>query len=45
MEVRAISEAIMSLRDVQAIVVADSLSTLEEVRQGMHYADLKQAIT
>ena len=48
MEVRAISEAITWLRDerhVHAIFVTDSLSTLEKVRLGMHYADWKPAIT
>ena len=42
MEVRAISEAIMWLGDerhVHAIFVTDSLSTLEKVRLGRHYAD------
>ena len=46
MEVRAISEAITWLRDerhVHAIFVTDSLSTLEKVRLGMHYADWKPA--
>ena len=48
MEVRAISEAITWLRDerhVHAIFVTDSLSTLEKVRLGMHYADWKPAVT
>ena len=48
MEVRAISEAIMWLRDerhVHAVFVTDSMSTFEKVRPGMHYADLKPSTT
>ena len=48
MEVIAISEANTWLGDerhVHAIFVTDSLSTLEKVRLGRHYADWKPTIT
>ena len=46
MEVRIISEAIAWLGDeryLHAIVVKDSMCTIEKVHLGMHYADLKPA--
>ena len=46
MEVRIISEAIAWLGDeiyLHAIVVKDSICTIEKVHLGMHYADLKPA--
>ena len=48
MEVRAITEALEWLRDsghAHVIFVTDSMSTLDLVRQGMHYADWKPLIT
>ena len=48
MEVRTISEVIAWLGDeryVHAIVVKDSICTIEKVHLGMHYADLKPANT
>ena len=48
MEVRTISEAIAWLGDeiyLHAIVVKDSICTIEKVHLGMHYADLKPANT
>ena len=48
MEVRIISEAIAWLGDeryLHAIVVKDSICTIEKVHLGMHYADLKPANT
>ena len=47
MEVRAITEALQWLRDsghAHSIFVTDSMSTLELVRQGKHYADWKPII-
>ena len=48
MEVRIISEAIAWLGDeiyLHAIVVKDSICTIEKVHLGMHYADWKPANT
>ena len=48
MEMRAITEALEWLRDsghAHVIFVTDSMSTLDLVRQGMHYADWKPLIT
>ena len=47
MEVIAITEALKWLKDTafeSATIVTDSLCTLEKVRNGMLYADWKEAI-